>query len=168
MKTDIHILSYLARFFLEWEMFPRKIVEKIKTHILFSGTLFRKSCRLWDNVEKYCRAGQATDDSMAHVHCMLDRSGYVILIAFPVQQSLHERASVLRYTYMTCPIGTQNLSLGVDSDFIVRFCICFRMPCSCVLTLCRIGTDVHFPLSEMGVAILAKRWLTTASGTIFT
>jgi len=28
--------------------------------------------RLWDNVEKYCRAGQATCDNMAHAHCMLD------------------------------------------------------------------------------------------------
>jgi hypothetical protein len=27
--------------------------------------LFRKSCRLWDNVEKYDTAGQVTDDSMA-------------------------------------------------------------------------------------------------------
>jgi len=34
-------------------------VEKIKTHILCSIT-FRKSCRLWDNVGKYCRAGQVT------------------------------------------------------------------------------------------------------------
>ena len=34
MKTDIHFLSYLAHFFLEWEMFQTKGVEKIKTHIL--------------------------------------------------------------------------------------------------------------------------------------
>jgi len=27
---------------------------------------------LLDNVEKLCTAGQATDDNMAHVHCMLD------------------------------------------------------------------------------------------------
>jgi len=27
-------------------------------------------------VEKYRRAGQATDDNMAHAHCMLDNSGY--------------------------------------------------------------------------------------------
>jgi len=26
----------------------------------------------WDNVEKYCRAEQATADNMAHAHCMLD------------------------------------------------------------------------------------------------
>jgi len=32
----------------------------------------RKWCRLWDNVEKYCTARQATYDNMAHAHCMLD------------------------------------------------------------------------------------------------
>jgi len=53
-------------------MFQPKVVEKIKTHILCSMTFFRKSCCLWDNVEKYCRAGQATDDNMAHVFYMLD------------------------------------------------------------------------------------------------
>jgi len=45
-------------------MFGNKLVEKIKTHVLCSVTFFRKSCRLWDNVEKYCRAGQATDDKI--------------------------------------------------------------------------------------------------------
>jgi len=47
-------------------------VEKIKTHILCKVTFFfRKSYRLWDNVEKYCRSGQVTDDNMVHAHCML-------------------------------------------------------------------------------------------------
>jgi hypothetical protein len=32
-----------------------KVVEKIKTHILCSIIFFRKSCPLWDNVEKYGR-----------------------------------------------------------------------------------------------------------------
>ena len=41
-----------------------KEVDKIKTRILCSVAFFRKSCHLWDNVEKYCRAGQATDDSI--------------------------------------------------------------------------------------------------------
>jgi len=27
---------------------------------------------LWDNMDKYCRAGQTTDNNMAHAHCMLD------------------------------------------------------------------------------------------------
>ena len=39
--------------------------------------LFPKSCRLWDNLKKkHCRAGKATDDNMAHAHCMLDTLGY--------------------------------------------------------------------------------------------
>ena len=32
----------------------------------------KKPCHLWDNVEKYCRAGQATDGNMVHAYCMLD------------------------------------------------------------------------------------------------
>jgi hypothetical protein len=41
-----------------------RVVEKIKTHILCSITYFRKSCRLWDNVEKYGTARQTTDDNI--------------------------------------------------------------------------------------------------------
>jgi len=34
---------------------------------------FQKSWSLWDNVERYCTAGQATDyNNMAHTHCILD------------------------------------------------------------------------------------------------
>jgi len=40
------------------------------------GSVFRKTCRLWDNVGKYCRNRQATDDNMAHAHCMLDTQFY--------------------------------------------------------------------------------------------
>jgi len=53
-------------------MFQTKVVEKVKTHILCSVTFFRKSCRLLDNVENFCRAGQATDENMAHAYCMLN------------------------------------------------------------------------------------------------
>jgi hypothetical protein len=76
MKTNLHFLSYLAQFFIEWEIFQTKVVEKIKTHVLCSATFFHKSCRLWDNVEWYCKAGQPTDDDMAHAHCMLDNESY--------------------------------------------------------------------------------------------
>ena len=43
MQTAIHFLSYLAHFFLEWKMFHKKVGWKIKTHILFSVTFYRKS-----------------------------------------------------------------------------------------------------------------------------
>ena len=63
-------LSYLAHFFLEWEMVQTKVTEKIKTHFVFSN-FFRKSCRLWD-VENFFRLGQATNDIMESAHIMLD------------------------------------------------------------------------------------------------
>ena len=51
-------------------------------------------------MEKYCRAGQVTDDNMAQVHCMLDTLGYtlkqyVILIALQLQECLQERNIML-------------------------------------------------------------------------
>ena len=56
------------------QLLQTEVVEKIKTHILYTVTFFLspKSCRLWDNVYKYYGAGQATDVNMAHAHCMLD------------------------------------------------------------------------------------------------
>ena len=37
-------------------------------------------------------------------------SEYAILIAFPLQQLFHERASLLRYTHIACPVLT-NITL---------------------------------------------------------
>jgi len=37
MQTDVQ-LSYPAQLFWEWEMFPTNVVEKIKTHVLYSIT----------------------------------------------------------------------------------------------------------------------------------
>ena len=69
MKTTRYL--YLIQFFLEWEIFPTKVVEEIKTH--FVSIIFFLNCAAFEiNVEIYCRAGQATDDSMVHAQCMLD------------------------------------------------------------------------------------------------
>jgi hypothetical protein len=103
METCVHLWSYLAEFFSEWEKIQTKVVEKIKTHILCSITFSRKSFRLWDNVEKYGRARQTTDDNitrrMRFACCITNatdtRSEYVIFTAFPWQQWLRERASML-------------------------------------------------------------------------
>jgi len=78
MKTYIHFWSYLAQFFLEWEMFHAWGVEKIKKkkkHFMFnklSPRPFRKPYLVWDDVEKYWRAGQATDGNMAHACFILN------------------------------------------------------------------------------------------------
>jgi hypothetical protein len=59
-------------------------------------------------VEKYGTAGQATGDSMIwrmRLSCWVTEgtdtnSGYVVLTAFPRQQWLRQRPSVVRYTYI--------------------------------------------------------------------
>jgi hypothetical protein len=76
MKTDVQLCSYFAHNFLQWEMLQTEAVEKIKVHFMFNNIFERKSCRLWDNVEKYGRTGQTTADNMAHVRRMLDTEGY--------------------------------------------------------------------------------------------
>jgi len=65
MKTDIHLWSHLAHFFIEKEMF-QKIVIEIKTQILCSVTFFSlpKIVPLWDNVCKCYTARQATNDDV--------------------------------------------------------------------------------------------------------
>ena len=62
MKTGTHFWSYFAQLILEREIFQTKVVEKIKACILWSVISFRKSRPLWDNMEKYCTAGQAIDE----------------------------------------------------------------------------------------------------------
>jgi len=47
--------------------------ENQNTHLMQN---FRESWLSWDNVGKYFRAEQATDDNMVLVHCMLDTKGY--------------------------------------------------------------------------------------------
>jgi hypothetical protein len=69
-------LVYLTHFFLEWEMFQIIFVEKVTTHILYSASIFRKSCRLRDNVEKFCRGGQVIEGNTTRKHCMRDTKDY--------------------------------------------------------------------------------------------
>jgi len=105
MKTTEHFWSYLAQFFLEREMFKKNVVEEVQTHILCSLIVFWKSCRLWE-LGKYYRAEmpQMTIWRMHIARWMIKDtntfSGYVIFIVFPLQQSLEENASKLRYTHI--------------------------------------------------------------------
>ena len=108
MKTNVRFWSYLAQFWVEWEMFQTKAVEKIKTHISFSITFFfRKAYHLWDNVENMivqpvrlqmttmrmritCCIPKATN---IHTHIMY----YLLLF-----HCNNGYASMLRYTYSAC------------------------------------------------------------------
>jgi hypothetical protein len=129
--------SYLAQFLLEWEMFQTGLWSKAKRTCIFSDFFPpRKSCRLWDNVEKYYRPVQATDDIVIRrmrIACCIPKtknthSEYVILIAFPRQQRWYERAWVLRYTYIVCL--AQHWSHSQRNCYIDRYCgWCIELTC---------------------------------------
>ena len=77
--------------------------------------LFRKFCRVWDNVEKYRRTGATKRSQMTiwrmRIACCIPKvtnkhSEYVTFnYFFPLQQWLPERASMLRYKHIACIIG---------------------------------------------------------------
>ena len=107
-------------------MFYTKVVEKIKTHFVFSNFLFFENRTvyeiMWKNIVEpgwpqmtvwrmriACWIPQATNT----------HTEYVNPIAHPLQQWLQERAVVLRYMCIAClvnvkPHGTYNYHLAVD------------------------------------------------------
>ena len=95
MKTNTHLLLYLAHYFLEWEIFQTNIVEKIKTHVLCSVNFFFFENRAfyeitWKDTEEPDRPQTAI--WRLHMVCFLPKatnkhSEYVILIAFLPQES---------------------------------------------------------------------------------
>jgi len=48
MKTKIHFSSYFAQFFLEWETLQKKVLDKIKTHMLCSITCFTENLAIYE------------------------------------------------------------------------------------------------------------------------
>ena len=105
MKTKIHFWSHLTQF-LEWEMFQIKLYRKSK-HIFCSVNFSQQPYRLWDNLKKYDRAGQATGDNI--ICCMCNacwinkatntHSEYIILIAFLLQKWLSEGLNITLYLH---------------------------------------------------------------------
>ena len=66
-------------------------------------------------------SGQITDDWRMRITCWIPKatntdSKYVMFIAFPLQQLLNERASMLRYTYIACLFPCSYLH---DSNMVV-------------------------------------------------
>jgi hypothetical protein len=80
-------------------------------------------------VEKYGRARQVTEDDIIHIMhfaCWVTKaadtySKCVTLIAFPRQQLLRERASVLRYTYIACLISSTFSNILVACSRCISF-----------------------------------------------
>jgi len=94
-----------------------------KTYFMFNK-IFRKSYLLYDNVEKYGTARQASNNSIIGripFTCCINRttdthSDSILFIAFPRQQWWRESALILRYMYTACPFPEE--CLGVVCLFI--------------------------------------------------
>jgi hypothetical protein len=92
-------------------MFEKKVVEKIKTHNLCSVIFFFENRAIYEIMLKNIVVRSRPQMTICHMRiaCRIPKatnthSGCVILIDFPLQQWLHERASMLRYTYSTLPV----------------------------------------------------------------
>jgi hypothetical protein len=91
-------------------MFQTKVVEKIKTHTLCSITFFFFEDRavydiMWKNIAE--RGGPHMTIWRMRIACWITKSSnahseYVTVFTFPLQQRLHERASMLHYTDTAC------------------------------------------------------------------
>jgi hypothetical protein len=114
-----------------------KLAEKIKTHILCSKTPPPpppppKKWDLWDNVQKYGRARQVTNDNTMgwmQVMCWITEhtdthSEYAILIAFPSQQWLDKCASMSHYTCIVCLVY-RILTITVIIFWALKCVLCY-------------------------------------------
>ena len=70
MKTNIHLWSYLAQFFLERKVFD-KFVQKIETHFVPNNFFLIENRTVYEMIWWYT-ARQTTQDNMTHAFCMLD------------------------------------------------------------------------------------------------
>ena len=118
MKTNIYFWSYLAHFFLEWEMFRTKFVVKIKTHILCSVTFFPKIEPFMRKRGKIVesRTGHRRKNGAGALHAgylrLQTHSEYVILIALhcnngctntPRSYVIRTLPVFLKLIYLGCP-----------------------------------------------------------------
>ena len=133
--------------------------ENPNTFILNSS--FQKSCCLWDNMENVVEPDRPrmTKCSAMVLHAWKLRlhthkhSEYVILTVFPQQQWLRERASGLRYTYITC-LGFFIVKGRHTFEIISRCCVklCFGKDNKCLhyyyLAGCPMFPHLPAPISQ--------------------
>jgi len=84
-----------------------------------------KAC---DNVKKYCRAGQTTNDNKVCRHFTWDtkntHSEYKISIAFSLQHWLHERGSMLRYMLIASVAIFASIMNEIPAQHLHAFSLC--------------------------------------------
>ena len=130
MKTCVNLWSYLAEFLFKLRMSRVTILQKkIKTYILCSITfLFLLENRVvyeitWINTVEPGRP-QMTIDHMRIARWIPKATNsfleYVIFIVFPLQQWLHESASMLCYTHNAYPLAQECVTEALIFIFLTK------------------------------------------------
>ena len=147
MKASIHSWSYLARFFLKENISDKKCRDTPNTHFMFHNFFFENRAVyeiMWKNVDRgrpqmkvwrvciACWIPKATNthtDTQTHTHTHT-HTGCVILIVFPLQQCLQERASMLRPTYIALftPWSRVLLERLASSQLVKKFSAFYGTP----------------------------------------
>ena len=108
-RRRMHIFYQSPHFCSEWEMFRKEVVENIKTHFVFSNYISK--------IVPFMRCGKILSEAghrWQYGACALHARYLRLQIhtlrlynirCFPLQQWLHERASMLRYTYIACLVN---------------------------------------------------------------
>ena len=109
-KNDVYftwrLIHSLSHFFLWWEVFQMKFVEKFKPHVLLSiQRFFPENLRVYGTI--WSQTSQRWQ--MAHADCMLDKYVYghtlvynmLFLLLLPAIIDKRTRL-MLRYTYIIC------------------------------------------------------------------
>jgi len=107
-------------------MFQTNVVEKINTHILcpiLPPPPKKKNCAVYEVMQRNIVEPDRPQMTVWRMRtaCSIPKatnthSEHVIVTAFPRQQWLHERASMLRYTYIESPVrDPQRCSWGFHS-----------------------------------------------------
>jgi len=88
-------------------MFQTKVVEKIKTHLVFNNLFSSENRAVYEIMRKNIVQLVRTQMTIWRmwIACWIPKaknthSEYAIFIAFPLQRWLHERVSMLHYMYI--------------------------------------------------------------------
>jgi hypothetical protein len=160
LHEDVYTFLIMYEFFLEWDTFCTKIIQKIKRYVLSSIILFRKSCRL---------------------------RGNKCVIAYPLQQLLREGATMIRYWYIayllcittavTFASETQVLHMAIPNLLYtaIKHCysalVCAALKDDCfvqllnivVHTFCRLKIMIATEVSLYSYATCVRFWCVRCS-----
>ena len=109
METNIHFTLCIAQLLLEWEMFWVNVIQKVKTHFMFSNIFFFENRAVCEIMCNNIADGGRTHMTICRLRiaCWIPKatntlSEHVTPTDFPLQQWLYHSAYTLRYTYIAC------------------------------------------------------------------